>query len=144
MKRADITEIFPEATKEQIDKLMGINGADINAAKADVDSLRKQLTESSAKEIADAQKQIESLTAELNGMKTAESIRLVREKVAAEKKVPASLLSGETEEVCAKQADDILAFAQPKYPSLKDGGEVSNPPTNTTRDKFAAWANENI
>lgn len=144
MKRTDITEIFPEATKEQIDKLMGINGADINSAKAEVEALRQQVTATSGKEIADAQKQIEALTAELNGMKTAESIRLVREKVANEKKVPASLLSGETEEVCAKQADEILAFAQPKYPSVKDSGEVSNPPTNSTRDKFAAWASENI
>ena len=144
MKRTDITEIFPEATKEQIDKLMGINGADINSAKAEIEALRQQVTVTSGKEIADAQKQIEALTAELNGMKTAESIRLVREKVANEKKVPASLLSGETEEVCAKQADEILAFAQPKYPSVKDSGEVSNPPTNSTRDKFAAWASENI
>lgn len=144
MKRTDITEIFPEATKEQIDKLMGINGADINSAKAEVETLRQQVTATSGKEIADAQKQIEALTAELNGMKTAESIRLVREKVANEKKVPASLLSGETEEVCVKQADEILAFAQPKYPSVKDSGEVSNPPTNSTRDKFAAWASENI
>lgn len=144
MKRTDITEIFPEATKEQIDKLMGINGADINSAKAEIEALRQQVTATSGKEIADAQKQIEALTAELNGMKTAESIRLVREKVANEKKVPASLLSGDTEEVCAKQADEILAFAQPKYPSVKDSGEVSNPPTNSTRDKFAAWASENI
>lgn len=144
MKRTDITEIFPEATKEQIDKLMGINGADINSAKAEIEALRQQVSATSGKEIADAQKQIEALTAELNGMKTAESIRLVREKVANEKKVPASLLSGDTEEVCAKQADEILAFAQPKYPSVKDSGEVSNPPTNSTRDKFAAWASENI
>ena len=105
MKRTDITEIFPEATKEQIDKLMGINGADINSAKAEVEALRQQVTATSGK---------------------------------------ASLLSGETEEVCAKQADEILAFAQPKYPSVKDSGEVSNPPTNSTRDKFAAWASENI
>lgn len=144
MKRTDITEIFPEATKEQIDKLMGINGADINSAKAEIEALRQQVSATSGKEIADAQKQIEALTAELNGMKTAESIRLVREKVANEKKVPASLLSGDTEEVCAKQADEILAFAQPKYPSVKDSGEVSNPPTSSTRDKFAAWASENI
>ena len=43
MKRTDITEIFPEATKEQIDKLMGINGADINAAKSELESLQQQI-----------------------------------------------------------------------------------------------------
>ena len=29
MKRTDITELFPDATKEQIDKLLDLNGADI-------------------------------------------------------------------------------------------------------------------
>ena len=144
MKRTDITELFPEATKEQIDKLMSINGADINSAKAEVETLRQSINEKRGNELTEAQKQIEALTSELNGMKNAESIRLMREKVAAEKKIPASLLSGETEEVCAKQADDIIAFAKPSYPSIRDGGEPSNPPTTSTRDKFAAWASENI
>ena len=144
MKRTDITDIFPEATKEQIDKLMNINGADINAAKSEVETFKKSFTDQSGEKLTEAQKQIEALTSELNGMKNAESIRLMREKVANEKKVPANLLSGETEEVCAKQADDILAFAKPSYPAVKDRGEVSNPPSTATRDKFAAWANENI
>lgn len=144
MKRADITEIFPDATKEQIDRLMSINGADINSAKSDVEAFKQQVTEQSGKDLEQAQKQIEALTAELNGMKTAESIRLIREKVAGEKKVPANLLSGETEEVCAEQADAILAFASPKYPTIRDKGEISNPPAPTTREKFAEWANENI
>lgn len=148
MKRTDITEIFPDATKEQIDKLMGINGADINAAKSELDSLQQQIAglknNQGGDELKKAQAQIDALTNEINGMKNAEAIRLVREKVANEKKVPAHLLSGETEEVCAKQADEILAFAQPKYPAVRDGGEIHNPPTPTTRDKFAEWANENI
>ena len=33
MKRADITALFPEATKDQIDQILNLNGADINAAK---------------------------------------------------------------------------------------------------------------
>ena len=144
MKRTDITELFPEATKEQIDKLMGINGADINAAKSELESLRQQLTDQSGKDMAKAQKQIDDLTAELNGMKSAEAIRIVREKVAGEKKVPAHLLSGETEEACAKQADEILAFAKPKYPAVHDKGEINNPPGTSTRDKFAEWAKDNI
>ena len=43
MKRTDITELFPEAPKEAIDKLLNINGADVNAAKSELDSLRQQL-----------------------------------------------------------------------------------------------------
>lgn len=145
MKRTDITELFPEATKEQIDKLMSINGADINAAKGDVDTLRQQLTEQSGKEMAKAKQQIDNLKAELDGMKAAETIRLTREKVAAEKKIPVNLLTGDTEEACAKQADDILAFAAPGYPVLNDGGEAhGNLPKATTREQFADWMKDNF
>lgn len=148
MKRTDITEIFPDASKEQIDKLMGINGADINAAKSELESLQQQIaglkSNPGGDELKKAQAQIDALTNEINGMKNAETIRLMREKVAGEKKVPAHLLSGDTEEVCAKQADEILAFAQPKYPAVRDGGEINNPPSRATRDQFAEWAKENI
>ena len=43
MKRTDITDIWPEATKEQIDRIMDINGADISKAKGDLDSIQGQL-----------------------------------------------------------------------------------------------------
>ena len=42
MKRTDITQLFPEAPKETIDKLMDLNGADVNAAKAEVENLKAQ------------------------------------------------------------------------------------------------------
>lgn len=143
MKRTDITELFPEATKEQIDKLMALNGADVNAAKADVESLKQKMTEQSGEDMKKAKQQIDKLTAELNGMKKAESVRLTREKIAAEKNIPVNLLTGETEEACAKQADDILAFATPSYPQLKDAGESHGTvPKSTTRDQFADWAKD--
>lgn len=146
MKRTDITDIFPEATKEQIDKLMGINGADINAAKSELDTLRAQLSNqtSNGTELEQARQQIEALTSELNGMKNAEAIRLTREKVASEKNIPVNLLTGETEEACAKQADEILAFATPKYPAVKDAGESHLTPKGQTRDQFADWARDNL
>ena len=146
MKRTDITDLFPDAPKETIDKIMSLNGADVNAAKAEVESLRQQLAEvqksaAGNEELQKAQQQIEQLSTELQGMKTAETIRLTREKVAGEKKVPAHLLTGDTEEACAKQADEILAFAKPAgYPQLRDAGEVTAPPKRSTRDKFADWA----
>ena len=43
MKRSDVTAIFPDATDEQIKKLMDLNGADINTAKASADEIKKQL-----------------------------------------------------------------------------------------------------
>lgn len=151
MKRTDITELFPEAPKEAIDKLMSINGADINAVKTEMENLKTQLDEAlanpkMAKEYETAQKMIAQLTTELDGMKAAETLRLTREKVAAEKNIPVHLLTGETEEACAKQADQILAFATTNnaYPVIKDAGETSNAPKIATRDKFADWARENL
>jgi len=146
MKRTDITDLFPEAPKEAVDKLLNINGADVNAMKTELDSLRQQLTEAQARlpeaeKLQAAQQQIAQLTTELDSMKAAETIRLTREKVAGEKKVPVHLLTGETEEACASQADQILAFAaQSKaYPSLPDGGEPAKPTAATPRKKFEEW-----
>lgn len=150
MKRTDITDLFPDAPKETIDKIMSLNGADVNAAKAEMDTLRQQLADaqshaSAGEELQKAQQQIEQLSKELSGMKAAETIRLTREKVAGEKKVPAHLLTGETEEACAKQADEILAFAQPSgYPHFRDGGEPQRNAKRSTRDKFADWAKDNL
>ena len=149
MKRIDITDLFPEAPKEAIDKLMSINGADVNAAKSELDGLRQQLAEAQnnkgGEELQKAQQQIAQLTEELTGMKNAEALRLTREKVAGEKNIPAHLLTGETEEACAKQADEILAFAKPSgYPQIRDAGEVLNSPKPSTRQKFAEWAQDNL
>ena len=150
MKRTDITELFPDAPKETIDKIMSLNGADINAARAEMDSLKQQLADAQAgasagEELQKAQQQIEQLTKELTGMKAAETIRLTREKVAGEKRIPAHLLTAETEEACAEQADAILSFAQPSgYPQFRDGGEPQKQAKLTTRDKFADWAKDNL
>lgn len=146
MKRTDITDLFPDAPKESIDKLMAINGADVNAAKSELESLRAQLEKAkTSPELQEAQQQIAQLQNELNGMKNAETVRKIREKVSSEKKIPAELLTGETEDACAKQADSILAFAQATgYPVLRDAGESSHSSQAKTRDKFAAWASENL
>ena len=157
MKRTDISDLFPDATKEQIDKLMGINGADINSAKGDLEGLKGQLAEAQNKitqlqqgsgqsdQLAAANKAIEELKAELAGMKTAESLRQIRDKVAEAKKVPVNLLTGETEEACAAQADSILAFAKSQgYPVVPDGGEANPSNAPKARDKFAEWAKENL
>ena len=48
MKRTDITGLFPDATAEQINALMDINGADINSAKAGFADLQTQLATANA------------------------------------------------------------------------------------------------
>lgn len=158
MQRKDITDLFPDATKEQIDKLMGINGTDINNAKGELTTLQTQLTAAQGElqklkdgtagksdELKETKDALAALTNELNGMKHAEAVRQVREKVSGEKKVPASLLTGETEESCTAQADAILAFAKTgSYPSVPDGGEAGKHASPSTRERFAAWAEQNL
>lgn len=154
MKRTDITAIWPDATKEQIDQILAINGADISKAKGDLDGLQGQLTqaqeqiaalEAAGKDAKAHKDRADQLQAELDGMKKAETIRGIRMKVAGEKKIPAALLTGETEEACAKQADAILAFAKPSaYPNVPDGGEPNPPGTGSTRDRFAEFMSDKI
>lgn len=153
MKRTDISALFPDATEEQISQIMNLNGADINKAKGDLTSLQGQL-KTAQDELQQLKAgggdnalkaQIDTLQNELNGMKQAESLRTMRSKVAGEKKVPVELLTGETEESCASQADAILSFARSSgYPAVPDGGEAHNPPSPKTRDKFAEWAKDNL
>lgn len=148
MKRTDITDIFPEATQEQVDKLMGLNGADINKAKEGLAELQKQLDSHKASSISADDLKAEreksaKLQKELDGMKAAEALRTMREKVAKEKGIPAALLTGGTEEDCVSQADAILEFKKSDtYPTLRDGGEVHVNSQQSTRDSFADWFNK--
>ena len=156
MKRTDITELFPEATAEQIDKLMDLNGQDINKAKGELEAIKGQLTAAQEEigriktgadkgALEEITARANALQAELDSMKRSEEIRVMCAKVSSEHNVPADLLTGETEEACAEQAKAILAFAKPSgYPSVRDGGEIHTQPSTQARDKFAAWAKENL
>lgn len=156
MKRSDITELFPEATPEQIQKIMDLNGSDINSAKSGQAELQRQLTEAkealtaakeaaakavSAEDLKKATDRAAALETELNELKAGNQIRDIRDAVSKEKGLPANLLTGDTEEACRTQADAILAFAKPGgYPSVPDGGEPTGSGGGSTRDQFAAWA----
>lgn len=85
--------------------------------------------------------EIEKLRKELDEYKTAESIRQIRAKVAAEMEIPENLLTGNTEEDCKAQASAIKAYARPAYPSVRDGGEPQNTQGQSTRQQFADWLN---
>lgn len=153
MQRSDISEIFPEATKEQIDKLMALNGNDINAAKGEYTELENQLKAANkalaaapavdVNALDNANGRIADLESKLASMQAAENARLLRERIAKEKNVPAELLFGDTEEVLTSQADTLaLTFAHAKEkPSLSiaDGGEPTVNGGTTPRAQFADW-----
>lgn len=156
MKRSDITELFPEATPEQIQKIMDLNGSDINSAKSGQAELQRQLNEAkealtaakaaaakavSAEDLKKATDRAAALETELNELKAGNQIRDIRDAVSKEKGLPANLLTGDTEEACRAQADAILAFAKPGgYPRVPDSGEPTGNGGGSTRDQFAAWA----
>ena len=141
MKRSDITDIWPEATKEQIDKLMGINGTDINNAKSELDGLKAQLTTAQSElqklkdgaagqpdKLKETQDALAALQTELNGMKHAEAVRQVREKVSGEKKVPANLLTGETRSLPSPRPEAIQTSTTAERPAT---AEPSRPATSS-------------
>ena len=116
---------------------------------ADYDSLKEKATrldeieEASKTELQKATERAEKLESELTQLKRAEEIRQIREKVASTTGVPASLLTGETEEACAEQAAGILSFkTSAPYPTVKDGGEIQKTIEGTTKQQFAEWAEQ--
>ena len=135
-------------TQDELNAIVGERLAREAKKYADYDELKAkaakldELEESAKSELQKATEKAEKLEAELNSLKKAEEIRAMRDEVATETGVPASLLTAETAEECQAQAKAILSFANADvYPSLKDGGEVQRPAKGSTKDQFAQWAN---
>ena len=118
---------------------------------ADYDELKQKAAkfdeqvEAGKSELQKATEKANSLQAELEALKKAESLRTMREEVANAKGVPARLLTGKTAEECEAQAAEMIAWAQksnPGYPKVPDGGDpVSSKPA---REQFAEWLNTQI
>lgn len=63
-----------------------------------------------------------ALQQQLDAMKADNDRREMKQRVSAATGVPAALLTGETEEACTAQAQEILKFSAPAYPNVRDGG----------------------
>lgn len=100
--------------------------------------------EANKSDLQKAQDQAAQYKAQAEALQKEITTRNVREKVAKEMNVPLSLLTGETEEECKKQAEGLLAWRgdAPKYPVLNDSGETTRVSGGKTRDQFADWFNE--
>ena len=92
-------------------------------------------------ELKTARERADALNAELESLKAANVIRDMKTKVANDKGIPVSLLTGNSEEECVAQADAILAFAKTSaYPVIKDAGEVTDRHAPATpKDAFDEW-----
>lgn len=151
MKRTDITELFPDATDDQIKKIMDINGSDINNAKKNLEELQKSLTDTQAQleaakngadELTKEHERAEALQKELDAKNAADAIREMKDKVSQETGVPAKMLTFDDEEACRQQAASIKEYATPRYPSVQDGGDPHPPTQKATRDQFAEWLDQ--
>lgn len=102
--------------------------------------------EAGKSELQKAQELATQYKAQLDELTKAAAARDARDKVAAESGVPASLLTGETEEACKAQAEAILKFkgAAVPYPDTHDGGERHPASGGSTRDQFKDWFESNI
>lgn len=92
--------------------------------------------EATKSDLQKATERADSLQAELDAIKKANSERELRERISAETGVPATLLRGNSEEDLRAQAEAIKGYAQankPTYPTVRDGGEV-NPSTMSKKD----------
>ena len=104
-----------------------------------------EVEEANKSELQKVTERAAALEKELNGLKKAEEVRIIRENVAKETGIPAHLLTGTTEEECKAQATAIADYAKPApYPAVKDAGEVNNVGKATTRQQFADWASKMI
>lgn len=135
--QAELDQIISDRLKRERDKYTDYDALKEKAQKFD------QIEENAKTELQKATEKAEKLEAELSVMKHAEEVRTIREKVANATGVPTSLLSGDTEEDCTAQAKAILDFKSSQgYPLVKDSGEIQKTVKGSTRQQFAAWAEE--
>lgn len=125
-------------TQADVDKIVAERLTRERAKYADYETLSKKAAK--VDELVEASK---SMRSELDALKSAETLRVMREKVSKDTGVPVDLLTAGSEEECAEQAKRIMEFAKPgAYPQMRDGGEAkSGPSKQTTRDQFAKWFN---
>ena len=137
--QSELDQIIGERLKREREKYPDYDALKEKAAKLD------QIEEDAKTELQRAQERAEKLEAELSAMKHSEEVRAIRDKVAQATGVPASLLTGDTEESCNEQAAGILSFktANPaNYPVVRDGGEIQKKVEGSTAQQFADYMSQ--
>lgn len=138
-------------TQAQLDAIVADRLARERQKYADYDTLKDKAdkfdaaAEANKSELQKATEKADELQKKLDDLTKANKLRELREKVAGEMKVPANLLTADTEEALKAQAQSIIEYARPgSYPTVKDGGEVHNTGGQKPRDQFANWFNNNF
>ena len=134
-------------TQEEVNSFLAKDRKQMAEKYADYDALKEKaarldkIEEDAKSELQKATERAEKLETELSELKHASEVRSIRDKVAQETGVPASLLTGNTEDECKEQASGILSFkSSVNYPTIKDGGEVLTSGKLDARTEFKDWA----
>lgn len=114
-------------TQDEVNAIVADRLARERAKYADYDDLKGK-----AGRADEADTRAAALQQQLDAMKADSDRREMKRRVSTATGVPAALLTGETEEACTAQAQEILKFATPAYPDVPDGGTagaIGNIPT---------------
>ena len=135
----ELDNIVKDRLAREKQKYEGIDLEDLKRKASEYD----RIEEANKTELEKANERANSLQAALDSMKKANEVREMREKVANEAGIPMNLLTGETEDECKEQAKAIMDFANINgYPTVKDSGEITKTNKASTRQQFAAWAEQ--
>ena len=105
-------------TQDEVNAIVADRLTRERAKYADYDDLKGK-----AGRVDEADTRAAALQQQLDAMKADNDRREMKQRVSAATGVPAALLTGETEEACTAQAQEILKFSTPAYPNVRDGGE---------------------
>lgn len=137
-------------TQDDMNALAGKIRSEEKAKYSDYEELKSkaakfdEIEEANKTELQKANEKVNELQAQIDGFKREKEVQDIRNKIASEMKVPATLLTENDEESCRKQAKNILEFAKPSI-TVPDGGEITPAGgTKTTRDQFAEAFNAAI
>lgn len=143
----EVQETAQMFTQEDIDRIINKKFKEFKTLEAKAQKY-DELQEASKSELQKATERADELQKQLDEIVAANDIRDIREKVAKDTGVPATLLHGTSEEECIEQANAILAYKnepKPGYPSVKDGGEVQNmTQKKTNAELFSDWFNASL
>ena len=104
-------------TQDEVNAIVADRLTRERAKYADYDDLKGK-----AGRADEADSRAAALQQQLDAMKADNDRREMKQRVSAATGVPAALLTGETEEACTAQAQEILKFSAPAYPNVRDGG----------------------
>lgn len=138
--QSELDAVVKDRLKREREKYADYEDIKAKATKFD------ELEQANKSELEKANEQVNALKAELEGIRKANELRDLRNRIANENNVPVELLTGTTEEECTTQVGKIreMLTANGVPTSVSDGGEVSHSGKVSNGTLFANWAKDKL